>query len=69
MTKAELIAKLKACYRVGNASDSDHSTEREAWTTPAMASKFCSALDAAFAALVACDVIDQRELQEIYDTL
>lgn len=69
MTKQETLAALKACYRVANASDSDDSPERQAWTRPAMAGEFCRALDAAFQALKNCGVIDAEELQRIYDTL
>lgn len=69
MTKSEVIRALKACYRIGNASDSDDSPEREDWTHPNMACDFCRALDAAFHSLRSCGVISGDEHQEIYDTL
>ena len=68
MTKAQMISKLKACYRVGNASDADL-VEHEDWTTPEMATEFCRALDKAFRALLDAGVISADEHQKIYDTL
>jgi hypothetical protein len=69
MEKRELIRNLMAAYRVGNASDSDISPERESWSKPEMAGEFCRALDYAFRALNACGVLSNVEVQEIYDAL
>ena len=70
MTKAEFLANVRKLYRVGNASDSHDSPERETWTNPAMAGEACCAqLDKLMHGLVASRVISADECQEFYDTL
>jgi hypothetical protein len=69
MTKVEFLNKVKALYRVGNASDSD-SEAREDWTQPQMAGEACCKhLDAMLYAMLECDIITSEEHQELYDAL